>query len=100
MKTKIVTSDIYLVASLLALGNKIESVDKSDSRHMKFTIVQDGQKGAYTFTSTSLPDAGSVTVHSVDLDYYENLWNAGQLMINALAFKHSFQHVQSVIHST
>lgn len=98
MKTKIVTSDIYLVASLLALGNKIESVDKSDSRHMKFTIVQNGN--TYSFSSTSLPDGGTVVAATNGLDYYENLWNAGQLMINALAFKHSFQHVQSVIHST
>ena len=39
MKNKLITSDIYLAAALLSLGARLDGVDRSDPRHMKFTVV-------------------------------------------------------------
>lgn len=98
MKTKIRTSDIYFVASLISLGHKIENVDKSDDRHMKFTVGSGPT--LYKFESVNLPDAQAKSAELMGIEYYEELWANGQLMVNAVAFKHAFQHVQSVIHSS
>lgn len=97
MKTKTQTTDIYLASALIALGNKLEDVDKSDPRHMKFTIIQQGN---YTFTSSTLPDGGTVSVSTNGLEYFENQWANGTLVINAVAFKNAIQQMKSVIHSS
>lgn len=100
MKTKTTTTDIYLASALLALGAKIESTDKSDPRHVKFTLNLVAP--IYSFQSTLLPDASSVSVNSATngIEYYENLWANGTLMINAVAFKNAIQQMKSVIHSS
>jgi hypothetical protein len=88
MKNKIETTDIYFTAALLALGFKLDSVDKSDIRHMKFFIVPK------EFESENLPKV------SLDgLEFYENEWANGTLVINAVAFKDAIQRMKSVIHS-
>jgi hypothetical protein len=88
MKNKIETTDIYLTAALLALGSKLESVDKSDPRHMKFVVI------SKEFESENLPKAPNG-----DLGLYENEWANGTLLINAVAFKDAIQRMKSVIHS-
>ena len=98
MKTKIITQDIYFVASLLSLGHKIENIDKSEPRHMKFTVAQGTP--SYNFASVNLPDVGAAIVPQVGLEYFENLWDEGKLEVNAVAFKHAFQRVQSLIHTS
>ena len=93
MKNKIETTDIYFTAALLALGSKLESVDKSDPRHMKFTVVKNPE---YNFQSENLP-AGQAATNG--LDFYENQWANGVLIINAVQFKDAIQRMKSVIHS-
>jgi len=93
MKTKIVTSDIYFVAALLTLGAKIDETDKTDPRHIKFTVVQELTETG--FASPSIPaNVG------VDFEYYEKLWANGQMVVNALSFKNAIQQVRTLIHST
>ena len=94
MKNSIKTTDIYLCAALLALGAKLEGVDKSDPRHMQFTVISNVPK----FESPILADAVK-DLAVLDLDYYENEWANGTLMINATYFKDAIQRMKSVIHS-
>jgi hypothetical protein len=98
MKNKIETTDIYLTAALLALGFKLDGVDKSDLRHMRFSMSM--QEPVYTFKSENIPPA-TVSASSIpmDFEYYENEWANGTLMINAIHFKDSIQRMKSVIHS-
>lgn len=102
MKTKIVTTDIYLASALLALGARIESNDKSDPRHVKFTIIPN--EPSIEFQSTTLANAVTAQVASgklpIDLEYYEKEWANGTLLINAVAFKNAIQQMKSVIHSS
>ena len=93
MKNKIETTDIYFCAALLALGNKLEKVNKDDPRHMKFHIAGREQK----FESNNLPEVPETL--QPDLEQYENAWANGVLMINAVQFKEAIQRMKSVIHS-
>lgn len=97
MKNKIETTDIYFCAALLALGSKLENVDKTDPRHMKFTVSRNG----YEFQSVNLHNAVTDTIASfqADLEYYEKQWANGELMINAIQFKEAIQRMKSVVHS-
>lgn len=99
MKTK-KTTDVYFASAILALGGKLEDTDKSDPRHMVFELSLNLPK----FQSTVLQSAvenGSLTYSApvMDLDYYENQWANGTLMINAISFKDAIQRMKSVIHS-
>lgn len=100
MKTKTNTSDIYFAAAMLALGAKIDSVDKSDPKHMKFLVVQ--TQTLYTFESVNIPGTENVVGGSVPLDfeYYETQWANGELMVNAVRYKDAIQRMKSIIHSS
>lgn len=104
MKTKTTTQDIYFAAAMLSLGAKLDDTDKTDSRHMKFSLSIESPN--YTFKSENLPlpdTSGSVTVSgvfSVDFDYYEKEWANASLMVNATKFKDALQRMKSVVHST
>lgn len=95
MKNKIETTDVYLAAALLALGAKLDSTDKTDPRHMKFNIVPNEP----TFQSENLPAHPAGTYMPLDLEFYENQWANGVLVINAVQFKDAIQRMKSVIHS-
>lgn len=92
------TTDLYFTAAMLALGGKLESVDKSDTRHMVFEVSLAQQD----FKSIPLKDAlteGKATTNFPDLNFYENQWANGVLLINAVQFKDAIQRMKSVIHS-
>lgn len=94
MKNKIETTDIYFCAALLALGSKLDKVDKTDKKHMKFYLAIDG----YKFDSENLPETPSTS--QPDLEQYETAWANGALLVNAVAFKDAIQRMKSVIHSS
>lgn len=95
MKNKITTSDIYFCAALLSLGAKLENTDKSDPRHMQFTVIPN----EYHFQSENLPSKPSGDYLPIDLEYYENEWANGTLCGNLINFKDAIQRMKSVIHS-
>jgi hypothetical protein len=91
MSTK-TTSDIYFAAALLSMGGKISSVDKSDERHMKFTIAQD-----HSEFKTLVANPAQ---NPIDFDAMERMWANGTMVVNAVAYKNSIQQMKSVIHSS
>lgn len=95
MKNKITTTDIYFAAALISLGSKLDSVDKSDPRHMQFTIVRQG----YEFQSANLPSPEPLASGQPDLEESEKAWVNSSLLVNAVAFKNAIQQMKSVIHS-
>lgn len=95
MKNTLVTTDIYLCAALMSLGAKLDGVDKSDPKHMQFTLIRDG----YIFESSNLPDGSAVVSHQATLDTYEKQWANEELMVNAIKYKDAIQRIKSVVHS-
>ena len=91
------TTDIYFTSAMLALGAKLENVDRSDPRHMVFTI----SKEPIPFRSEPLASAvisGGATTN-INLEHYEKEWANGVLMINAVQFKDAIQRMKSIIHT-
>lgn len=82
------TTDIYFSAALLALGAKLEDVDKTDPRHMEFTFVE-----TESFNSKILSNAVGT------LDSAETQWANKTLMVNAFDFAEGLKRLKSVVHS-
>lgn len=101
MKTKTTTQDIYFSAAMLSLGAKLDDTDKTDVRHMKFTLSFPGTI-PYVFHSENIPNSTVVNTNSVaiDFEYYENQWANATLMVNATKFKDALQRMKSVVHSS
>lgn len=96
MKNKTTTPDIYFASAMLALGAKMDSVDKSDPRHMQFTLIMP----TYEFSSPILQGATSSAIAvSMDFDYFEKEWANKTLLINAIDFKDAIQRMKSIIHT-
>lgn len=98
MKTKINSSNIYFVAALLTTGAKIESVDRTDPQHIKFTVFQ--SEPVRVFSSENIPNGVSTVTTLSGLELYENEWANGTFMVNAISYKNAIQQVKTLIHST
>jgi hypothetical protein len=85
MKTK----DIYLAATLISLGHKIEQVDKTDLKHMEFTIIP------ANFDSPNIPP-----VMSYDLENLAILYANDELRVSPLKYKDALQRLKSIVHSS
>lgn len=82
------STDIYFSAALLALGAKLEDVDKTDPRHMEFTFIE-----TELFNSKILSNAVGT------LDSAETQWANKTLMVNAFDFAEGLKRLKSVVHS-
>jgi len=83
-----ITSDVYLASACLALGYKLETVDRKDPRHMKFEFSETG------FQSENLPNALPL------LDSIETQWANRTLTVNAFDFSEAIKRMKSLIHSS
>lgn len=82
------TSDVYLSAALLALGYKLEKVDRKDPRHMVFEFVGNIRTG----------NLGEVIKNS--LEDVETQWANCTLVVNAFDFAEAIKRMKSLIHSS
>jgi len=82
------TSDVYLASACLALGYKLETVDRKDPRHMKFEFSETG------FQSENLPSVLPL------LDSIETQWANRTLTVNAFDFAEAIKRMKSIIHSS
>lgn len=86
------TSDVYLSAALLALGYKLEKVDRKDPRHMIFEFVVGGNGS----------NLGQVVheMRKLNLDEIEKAWVNRTLTVNAFDFAEAIKRMKSLIHSS
>lgn len=82
------TSDVYLAAACLALGYKLETVDRHDPRHMNFEFSAEVKTGALGELSRK------------DLDAVETEWANRTLFVNAFDFSEAIKRMKSIIHSS
>lgn len=87
------TSDVYLSAALLALGYKLEKVDRKDPRHMVFEFGGDGK-------STNNFGVLTDSVARENLSAVETMWANRTLTVNAFDFAEAIKRMKSLIHSS
>ena len=82
------TSDVYLSAALLALGYKLESINRKDPRHIVFEFA--------------VPTGGNLgdTVKMYSLSAIETMWANRTLTVNAFDFAEAIKRMKSLIHSS
>lgn len=85
------TTDVYFGAALLALGYRLEEVDRKDPRHMRFIFVgkSDGNLGTLQEDITQ-----------ENLDSLEASWANRSLVVNGWDFAEAIKRMKSVIHSS
>ena len=81
------TSDVYLASACLALGYKLETVDRRDPRHMQFEF-------------SSQIQTGGTSMELLKLDEVEVKWANRSLIVNAFDFAEAIKRMKSVIHSS
>lgn len=82
------TSDVYLASACLALGYKLETVNRTDPRHMQFEFSSEIQTGTL----------GELL--KLELDEVEVKWANRSLIVNAFDFAEAIKRMKSVIHSS
>jgi len=82
------TSDVYLASACLALGYKLETVNRTDPRHMQFEFSSTIQTGALGELS------------KLELDEVEVKWANRSLLVNAFDFAEAIKRMKSLIHSS
>lgn len=85
------TTDVYFAATLLALGYRLEQVDRKDPRHMVFQFAgkKDGNLGTL-----------QEDVTQENLDTLETQWANRTLMVNAFDQAEAIKRMKSIIHSS
>lgn len=83
-----VTSDVYLASACLALGYKLETVNRTDPRHMRFEFSSEFQTGTLGELS------------KLELSEVEVRWANRSLIVNAFDFAEAIKRMKSVIHSS
>lgn len=81
------TTDVYFAAALMSLGAITSRIDRTDPRHMIFTLTN------------PLPPEGTGVFVDIDFQEVENQWISGTLVVNAQQFKEAIQRMKSSIHS-
>jgi len=84
------TTDVYFGAILLALGWKLERVDRKDPRHMVFEFVGKSSNLGVVQEDTD----------QENLDTLETQWANRSLTVNAFDFAEAIKRMKSVIHSS
>lgn len=84
------TTDIYLAAALASLGAKLDKVDKTDPKHMKFTFSP----------RPSDFKTGELETISQNLSGLEALWANKQLMVNAVEYAEAIKRLKSIVHTS
>lgn len=83
-----VTSDVYLASACLALGYKLETVNRTDPRHMRFEFSAEIQTG-------TLGESSKLEMSEVEVK-----WANRSLTVNAFDFAEAIKRMKSVIHSS
>lgn len=86
------TSDVYLSAALLALGYKLESVDRKDPRHMVFEFVDVVDRSKWSNIQKA--------INTSNINDVEREWANRNLMVNAFDFAEAIKRMKSLIHSS
>lgn len=82
------TSDVYLASVCLALGYKLETVDRKDPRHMQFEFSVETKTGVLGALQSDL------------LEKVETEWANRTLTVNAFDFSEAIKRMKSLIHSS
>jgi hypothetical protein len=103
MKTKNTTS-IYMTAAFLALGAKLENIDKTDPKHMVFCLSDGNASSTQIALASTTNIAGydlvDAAISEHNLDVWEKAWANETLQVNAVRFMEAIQRLKSVIHSS
>lgn len=86
------TSDIYLAAAMLSLGAELVKTDKDDPRHMVFEFR--------AVPANELSDPLTLVRPLVDLEWVENQWVNGQLLVNGPRMADAIRKMKSVVHTS
>lgn len=103
MKTKNTTS-IYMTAAFLALGAKLESIDKTDPKHMVFCLSEEPHIPETETLTYNVNAKGEMKISAAisehNLDVWEKAWANETLQVNAVRYMEAIQRLKSVIHSS
>lgn len=98
------TTSIYMTAAFMALGAKLEDIDKTDPRHMIFSLSDGSIDPTSETTTYSINDKGQTSVSSAisvnNLEVWERAWANETLQVNAVRFMEAIQRLKSIIHSS
>ena len=104
------TTSIYMTAAFMALGANLEDIDKTDPKHMIFSL-SDGSINPNPTPATTTAVASSTDIKGYgytlvdaaisehNLDVWEKAWANGTLMVNAIKYMEAIQRLKSIIHS-
>ena len=86
---KISTTDIYFCAALLSIGGVLDTVDRTDPKHMIFSV------------SLKIPDTLPVgqTIDDYNMSVLEKAWANETLRGNLFRMASAIKRLKSVVHA-